>query len=138
MVVEVIVLSTILAASSQRCGVGERVFSAIGNGCGNFITIGRSKEPDLLYSATLEDAIAKDFSLIPDVHFVCVDRADDNLLVWIALDNPNAANREKVFQKQFELLDGFPEVSFDFNVISSQAQNPGDFVSDAKVLFVRA
>ncbi len=54
------------------------------------IVAGGAQEPNLLYSATLEDAIAKDLSLIRDVRLVCVDRADNNLLVWVSLDNPNA------------------------------------------------
>jgi hypothetical protein len=135
MVVEVFVLSSVLAASSRRCGAGESVFSV--TEWKDSITVNGSREPSSLYSATLEDALAKDFSLIPDVHYICVDRADNNLLVWIALDHPNAENRERVFQKQFDLIDGFPEISFDFNVISSRALNPQEFASDAKVLYSR-
>jgi hypothetical protein len=135
-VVEVFVLSSVLAASSRRCGVGEHVFSTTHGK--DPITVSGSRESSALFSATLEQALAKDFSLIPDVHYVCVDRADKNLLVWIALDHPDVANREKVFQKQFALIDGFPEVSFDFNVISSQAADPKDFASDAKLLYSRS
>ncbi len=137
MVVDVIILSAVLAASSQRCGAGKHVFSIIGSGSGICVVVGGEKEPKLLYSATLEDAIAKDLGLIPDVRLVCVDRADNNLLVWVALDNPRAENREKVFRKQFELIDGFPEISFDFNIVSSDAKNPREFASDAKVVYSR-
>lgn len=138
MVVDVILLSAVLAASSQRCGVGQREFTSTGIGGGNCITLSGSREPSLLYSATLEEAVAMDLSLIRDVRFVCIDRADTNLLVWIALDHPTAENRERVFQKQFELMDGFPEVSFDFNVISGEAENAGTFASDAKLLYARS
>src|SRR5580692_2881979 len=99
MFVETIVLSAVLAASSQRCGAGERIFSANGPSGDICIVASGSQEPKLLYSATLEDAIAKDMGLISDVQLVCVDRADNNLLVWVALDNPSAENREKVFRK---------------------------------------
>lgn len=138
MVVDVILLSAVLAASSQRCGIGQREFTATGAGVGNCITVSGSKEPSLLNSATLEEAVAKDLSLIRDVRLVCIDRADNTLLVWIGLDHPTAENRERVFQKQFDLIDGFPEVSFDFNVISGEADNADAFASDAKVLFVRS
>jgi len=135
MLVEVFVLSSVLAASSQRCGVGTRTFS-LGSDCGA-ITASASKEPSLLYSATIEEAVAKDLSLISEVCYVCVDRADRNLLVWIAVDQPDEATREKVFQKQFDLIDGFPEVAFDFNLVGSRGRNPKDFATEAKVVYTR-
>lgn len=66
-----------------------------------------------------------------------VERADDNLLVWIALDSPTRENREKVFQKQFELIDGFPEIAFDFNLISSLNRSGADFASGATLIYSR-
>jgi len=101
------------------------------------ITVGGSKEPSLLHSLDLEDALAADLRVVPDVRYVSVERADDNLLVWIALDSPTKENREKVFQKQFELIDGFPEIAFDFNVISSLNHNSADFASGAKLIYSR-
>ncbi|MGA3081986.1 MAG: hypothetical protein ABSD44_11455 [Terracidiphilus sp.] len=136
MLIEVGVLSLALAASSQRCGVGQRVFSLTSGGN---ITIAATglKEPSLLYSASLEDALALDFGLISDIRHVLVERANHNLLVWIALDNPTKENREKVFQKQFDLIEGFPEISFDFNLVSSGNRPHNAFATDAKLIYSR-
>jgi hypothetical protein len=137
MVVETMVLSFVLAASPQRCEAGKRVFSLDGAGSGMEIIASGTKDSSLLYSASLEEALAKDLGLVPDVQFVCVERADNNLLVWVALDNPSEANRERVFQKQSDLIDGFPEVSFDFNIVLARSQDAREFVSDAKMVYSR-
>lgn len=94
-------------------------------------------EPAILYSQTLEAALAKDLALVSDVRHVLVERADDNLLVWIALDNPTKEIRERVFQKQFDLIDGFPEVSFDFNIVSARGRSPQEFATSAKLIYSR-
>jgi hypothetical protein len=138
MILEVVTLSLVLAASPRRCGAGEDLCSLNSGERGRItITVNGKKEPSLLHSVTLEDALAQDFELISDVRFVSVERADDNLLVWIALDSPTKENREKVFQKQFELIEGFPEISFDFNLIPSMNRTRNEFVSDAKLIYSR-
>jgi hypothetical protein len=101
------------------------------------ITAGGSKEPNLLHSLDLEAALAADFRTVPDVRYVSVERADNNLLVWIALDSPTKENREKVFQKQFELIDGFPEIAFDFNLTASLHHSSADFACGAKLIYSR-
>jgi hypothetical protein len=136
MFIEVGVLSVVLAASSQRCDVGERTLVAESSGA-RTITVCGSEEPKLLYGQTIEHALASDLALVTDVRHIMVERADDNLLVWIALDNPSKEVREKVFQKQFDLIDGFPEISFDFNLISSRNRSPEEFASSAKLIYSR-
>ena len=138
MLVEIGVLSIVLAAAPPpRFGEGRSVFShTSGERLFTIIAQGSSK-PNLIYSKTLEDALAMDLGLVPEVRYVCVERADDNLRVWIAVDNPTKQNREKVFQKQFDLIDGFPEISFDFNVIPSLGRTASAFAPDAKMIYSR-
>ncbi len=95
--------------------------------------------PDLTlhYSQTLEAALASELGLIPDVRQVFLERAENDLLVWIALDHPTKDARERVFQKQYELIDGFPEVSFDFNLIASNARTPEEFAPAAHLIYSR-
>jgi hypothetical protein len=45
--------------------------------------------------------------------------------------------REKVFQKQFDLIDGFPEISFDFNLVSAKNRGPEEFATSAKLIYSR-
>jgi len=102
-----------------------------------FVFVSASKEPCLLDSASLEDAVAKDLGLVPDVQAIFIERADNNLLVWIAIDRPTEATRERVFQKQGEIIDGFPEVSFDFNIVSANVTPEHEFAVEAKQVFSR-
>jgi len=85
----------------------------------------------------LEDALARDLSFVGEVRHVCIERADNNLLVWIALENPISAVRERVFQKELELIEGFPEIDFDFNVIPAKGRDPRQFASSAKIIYSR-
>jgi len=137
MLIEIGILSCVLAASSQRCGIENRVLSVDSSGEKITITPNCSKEPSLLYSASLESALAEDFGLVPDVRNVLIERAEDNLLVWISIDNPTKEVRERVFQKQFDLIEGFPEIAFDFNLISARNRSPQDFASSAKLIYSR-
>jgi hypothetical protein len=136
MIIEVGVLSVVLAATCQRMGVGEHTLSE--DNCGaTLITVSGSAESNLLFSESMEEAVAADLSTVSNVNMVMVERADDNLLVWIALDNPTKEVREKVFRKQFDIIDGFPEISFDFNLISAKNRSPEEFASSAKLIYSR-
>src|ERR1039457_61618 len=73
--------------------------------------------PDLLIADDLETALGKDFGGIPQVRHVLAERVDGPLLVWIAVDNPEASVRKRIYQKELELIDGFPEIDFDFNLV---------------------
>ena len=92
-------------------------------------------ESSPLYSQGVEDALANDIATVPEVNSIFVERADGNLLVWIVADNPSRSVREQIFQKQFELIDAFSEVSFDFNIVSTRTQNPGEVASGAKLIY---
>jgi hypothetical protein len=98
--------------------------------------IGRG-EPQVFSGVALEDAIARDLAFVKEVRHVCVERADNNLLVWIALDNPIRGVRERVFRKELELIEGFPEIDFDFNVIPALGRDPRHFASSAKIIYSR-
>ena len=137
MFVEIAVMSMVLAANPQRREAGESVVSMNSGGPRITITASGSKEPTLLYSLDIEDALAADFRTVPDIRYVSVERADDNLLVWIALDSPTKENREKIFQKQFDMIDGFPEIAFDFNLIPSLHRTNANFASGAKLIYSR-
>jgi len=135
MFIEIGTLSLVLAASAQRCGPGKHVVSL--DSWQNKYDVAAPQEPNLLNSATLESAIAMDLALVQDVRHVLVERADDNLLVWIAVDNPTKEVREKIFNKQYEIIEGFPEISFDFNLVFAKDRNPYEFASGAKLVYSR-
>src|ERR1700683_1130581 len=135
MFIEIGTLSLVIAASAPSCGAGQHLVSA--HSLQHKAVMTGPLEPKMLFSATLESALAADFALNPHVQAVFAERAEGNLLVWIAVDNPTREIREKVFQKQFDLIDGFPEVSFDFNIIARRDRSPQEFASEAKLIYSR-
>jgi hypothetical protein len=136
MFIEVGVLCVVLARSPERCEVGRRVVRLDSGDSVTLTAVGHG-EPERVLGLDLEAAIALDLSLVKEVRHVSVERADNNLLVWIALDNPVPQVRERVFRKELELIEGFPEIDFDFNVIHAMGRDPRQFASSAKVIYSR-
>lgn len=81
--------------------------------------------------------MALDLSPVREVRHVLIERADGNLLVWIALDNPAHDVRERVFQKELGLIENFPEVEFDFNLVPAMGRSSAHIASGAKVIYTR-
>ncbi len=97
-------------------GSGERIQSAV--------------------ATDVETAIGLDFAAVDAVQHVLTEHAEGNLLVWVVASQPSAEVRERIFEKQFAIIDAFPDTSFDFNLVSSQGR-PGEISSSAKVVFAR-
>ena len=89
------------------------------------------------YHLTVDDALAFDFGHILDVRAVYAVHAERNLRVLIALDNPSVENREKVFEKQYDLISGFPDLFFDFNLIPARNRAHHEMATDAKLIYTR-
>jgi hypothetical protein len=136
MLVEVGVLCVVLTRAPEKCGAGQYVLSLDSGDTVTLTTIGRG-ELDTWVGLDLEDALARDLAFVEEVRHVCVERADNNLLVWIALDNPIREVRERVFQKELELIEGFPEIDFDFNIIPAMNRDACHFASSAKIIYSR-
>lgn len=93
--------------------------------------------PDVLITDSLETALGKDFSAIPQVRHVLTERVDGLLLVWIALDDPEPSVRKRVYQKELELMDGFPDIDFDFNLIPALGRKAEELGTGTHVVFSR-
>jgi len=134
MLVEAAVLSVILAASAERYEAGKRNLCLTSP---SHLTLTVAGSPDTSFGLPLEEALAKDLSFVAEVRHVLLERADTNFLVWIALDDPTRQVREKVFRKELELIEGFPEIDFDFNIIPAKNKEARSISSSAKVIYSR-
>ena len=135
MLVEVGVLSVVLARSPHRwCEEGESVFHVSSNSLTLVLTA--PSDPIIIQGADLESALAKDLACVEEVRHVLIEHAEQNLLVWIAVDNPTRDVRERVFQKELSLIEGFPEVYFDFNIVPG-ISDPRQIASNAKAIYSR-
>lgn len=102
------------------------------------LTNEQAKMPELLlFADTLETALSRDLASVPQVRHVLTEWADGPLLVWIAIDNPQPGVRRRIYQKELELIDGFPEIEFDFNLIPAMGRKADDLVTGARVVYSR-
>jgi hypothetical protein len=133
MLVEV-VMSFMLTASAKKIGSEDTCFYA-GPGESHTISVMGSSDSCILDGVSVEKALAKDFSKVPEVKHIFVERAEGNLLVWLIAFRPDKNVRERIFQKQFDLIDAFREIEFDFHIVSTDAESPSDIASEAKLIY---
>jgi hypothetical protein len=93
--------------------------------------------PDSLVADSLETALGKDFGSISQVRYVLIERVDGPLLVWIAIDDPEPSVRRKIYQTELELIDRFPDIDFDFNLIPAMGRRAEELATGARVVFSR-
>lgn len=97
----------------------------------------RGVEAHVLIGDSIELAMAKDFACVPEVRHVMTEQVEGPLLVWIAVDNPEPEVRMRIYQMEMELIEGFPEVDFDFNLIPSMGRSAEEIASGARVVYSR-
>lgn len=97
----------------------------------------RCVSASLFPSGSLEQAITDDFSTVPEVQRVMIERDSDDLLVWVAIDNPDRATRDRIFDKQLSVIDAFPEINFDFNLVPYIDKNLGDVATSSHLIYSR-
>ena len=86
---------------------------------------------------SLEEALSEDLAAVPQVRHVLTSQVNNTLLVWIAVDDPKPEVRHRIYQKELELLNGFPEVELDFNLIPSHGRRAAEIATGAKVVYSR-
>ncbi len=87
---------------------------------------------------TLETVLAKDFSSVDAVRYVFTEWAEGPLLVWIALDDTAPEMRRRIYEKELSLIEGFPEIEFDFNLVPSMGRPPEQVCSVARMVYSKA
>jgi len=139
---EVALLSFVLSCQPRKCTTaGEsEIFSL--SSVGEVISPleKHSIDPEVSISETLEAALTKDLASIPEVSHVMTERVEDgNLLVWIAIDKADSYEvRSQVYDKELGLIDGFPEVNFDFNLVPAMDRNPRELATGAQIVYSRS
>jgi hypothetical protein len=141
MVFEIVLLSFALSSPPPRkCSTdGDQVLHFDSNGNKICWTMQSSITPEASLSVGLEDALAQDLASIPEVRHVLTERVDGSLLVWIAIDDAGSYDvRSQVYEKELGIIDGFPEVNFDFNLIPAMNRNANQLATGAQVVYSRA
>ena len=94
-------------------------------------------QPKVPNDTSPEAALSKDLAIIPQVRHVMIEHTEGPLFVWIAVDNPEPEVRERIYQKELEIITCFPEVDFDFNLIPSLGSKAAEIATGAQVVYSR-
>ncbi|WP_263411099.1 hypothetical protein [Terriglobus tenax] len=133
-----IALMCIVSYPNRNCEEGEHiVLLENASALQSRITVKTREHGIVENNRSLEFSIAHDFASLKDVRHVLMEMAEGNMLIWIAVDNPTREIREQVFQKQFGIIDAFPEYSFDFNLLGAKGRNASEIATNAKVVYSR-
>lgn len=132
------VLSVVLSSPPRGRSYKEHIMQ-MDSDCKELIYVNseQHKMPTTVISMTLEDVLAKDLASVHQVRNVLVERVHGALLVWIVVDDPERPVRDRIFQKQMDLMDAFPEMDFDFNLIPSMARPLSEITTEAHTVYSR-
>lgn len=86
---------------------------------------------------SLEAAIARDIGTVPQVTHILTERVPGAMLVWIAVDEPEATVRHRIYEKELDLISEFPGVDFDFNIVAALGRSPAEFATSANLTYTR-
>jgi hypothetical protein len=140
MIVEVALLSFALSCPPRQCSTDEKESVFVFDSNSQSVDLHQEFHvvPEMAVAGDLKTALARDLASIPEVCCVLTEKAEGNLLVWIAIDKAEAYEvRSRVYEKELGLLDGFPEVNFDFNLIPAGSRNPREIATGAQVVYSR-
>jgi hypothetical protein len=132
------VLMVILATSPKKCESENAPVKIDSYWCPPVLDTGNPREVEVFVGDSLEFAIAKDFASVPEIRNVMTEQSEGPLLVWISVDDPVSEIRMRIYRKELELIDGFPEIDFDFNLLPSMGRGPEEIATGARVIYSRS
>lgn len=94
-------------------------------------------EPITLLGDSIQEALAKDFGAIPQVKHILTESVPTALLVWIAVDDPEPHIRHRIYDKELGLISEFPNIDFEFNLVSSLGRSASDIATGCAVAYSR-
>ena len=86
---------------------------------------------------SLEVAIAKDFSAVPQVCHVLSEKTLDGFSILVTLEEYDRSTRERIFDKELAIMDAFPEINFDFNLVAALGRSAYEIATGNQVLYSR-
>jgi len=103
-----------------------------------FIALGyQANESIQVTGDSLEIAIAKDFSAVPQVCHVLSEKTLDGFSLLVSLDEYDRSTRERIFGKELAIMDAFPEINFNFNLLAALGRSANEIATGYQVLYSR-
>lgn len=86
----------------------------------------------------LESFVAEKLFAIPEVEYVFLSLENDSLNIWTTINTLNREVRKSIYDVEYDILDLFKELRFDFHVICRNNRNIDELrPSKAKTIFHR-
>ena len=73
--------------------------------------------PNAVITDAVEVTLAKDFAGVPEIRHVLMEKSGRLMFIWISVDSPVSSVRKRIYEKELEIIDCFPEVDFEFNIV---------------------
>ncbi|MCX6615001.1 MAG: hypothetical protein NTZ98_02750 [Acidobacteria bacterium] len=95
----------------------------------------RSMDPITVQTSALNEFIAFELSLVPEVQSVYAAFRDNRVFyVWVIIDRWERKVRERVYARQQAVIDSFPDFAFDFYVVPKGDEDPTELLSGSMEL----
>lgn len=85
------------------------------------------------YENRLQTFMSKRISEVDAVEYIYCQRENDIYLVWIIINDLNPEARRAIYKKQRDIIDLFPDETFDFYVVARQGKSPEAMINQRGV-----
>ena len=86
-------------------------------------------------TSSLRELIAFEFSLVRDVQYVFTAFRENHVFyAWVVVDRFEEDVRNQIYNRQEAVIDEFPELEFDFYIISRMGRDIGDLIDTSAQL----
>jgi hypothetical protein len=66
---------------------------------------------------------------IPEVEAVLANHANGVYSIWTVVDEPSADVRAKIYEKEWQLMEQYPQFGFSFHILEREGEELGNLVS---------
>lgn len=85
---------------------------------------------------SLERFIADKISVFTDVDYIIISKEESNFHVWTVMNKLDRTVRDKIYDIEYDILQHFSDIYFDFHVISMDDRDINDlFPSNAIIIY---
>ena len=86
---------------------------------------------EAMLTPTLRDSIGLEIgAAVPEVEVVFSSVESGTCYVWTVVTESNPGVRRNIYVKEKSLIDRFPNLAFEFNIIASRGQDPMSVIGD--------
>jgi len=86
---------------------------------------------------SLDIFIAKSISQVPEVEYILLSKIDNHYEIWTVINKLDREVREKIYDLEYNILEHFSNIYFDFHVICRDDRNINEIFPTNAIIFYR-